>query len=596
MDLSVCQKNYAEIDRAFTDEIWTAFAIESNKPIAITHTDEGRKWELTDEPDISGIGPMQYLEYVEPGLRGNEDFKRRRALYIIEEHTNAKPDEPQQLARQSGCILDPTNIRSIQAYFASMQAPEHLSPCMQRLHNDALFGAVLRDLDPHGMRSFAPLACICAYGLARLARYDIDSHSNPKIINMVAKSGGGKDWILGTHPRSKSLYRQLLKEPEICAEYSENASITGNGLSLDAFLFAAKESEKGEDARARVCIRPEFGNAATRGYGSDERAGSIANYDISLDYGEVKKPRTKGDLKDLKDYRDSYPYLGIEIRAYQDINGAKALRSRFAGAGEGRRELSFWISNPTENPACNDENAPVWEKALKDSAFTPNGCERAFARLAHTALPAVPIAPQFEDEPRTEIRISPIGAPYMAVYRELLKTVQNPYYRADKSALIRDRLQFLSAISAGLHGRIEADEDDYWIAGAIVEALATSMDSIMEAEGAVDEASSIKRKIIERVEAAGVKGVRDDKLSFDRRALDELCGKHTDKDGNMYFEPDAPLVYRLNARRHRVYFAAQYVDQITKERPDLRSPLFSAAYGDAPAPKPKQQSVTGFTF
>ena len=570
-----------EIERAITERIWMAYAQANDIRIEITQETAGRKWRDT-ATGVENIGALSFIQYANPEYRDNTNALIDKACYIVNDwaHENAA-----SYTQDNKPVIDldapenPEDIRSIQAYFARMQAPERLTQCMQRLYKDALFGGVLRDLDPYGMRSFAPLACICAYGLARLARYDIDSHSNPRIINFVAKSGGGKDWILGTHTRSKSLYRQLLKEPDICAEYSSNASVTGNGLSLEAFRWAATESENGAP-RARVCFRPEFGNSATRGYGSDERAGSIANYDISLDYGEIKKPCTKGDLKDLKDFKNSYPYMGIEIRAYQDTNGAQALRNRYAsGCGEGRRELSFWISNPTEHAACKDECAPIWEKALKDSAFTPNGCERAFKTLSQNALTAVPVSAQYDDEPQSEIRIDTLSVHYMTVYKELLNTVQNAYFRADKSALIRDRLQFLSAISAGLHGRIEAIEDDYWIAGAIVEALAQSMDSIMDAEGAVDDTSSIKRKIIERVEAAGIRGVRDDKLSYDRRALDELCGAHTDKEGNVYFDVDAPIIYRLNPQRHRVYFASQYAKQIDLERPELRSPQFNAAYG-----------------
>ena len=588
----------ADVERAITDTIWNAWARTNGIQIEITHETAGRKWRDIAS-GVEDTGALSFLRYTNPEYRNDINGLIDKACYIVNEwapeHAEEQPEHKPQALANLDAPQNPEDIRSIQAYFASLQAPERLTPCMKRLYSDTLFGETIRDLDPFGMRSYAPLACICAYGMARLARYEIDSHSNPKIINFVAKSGGGKDWILGTHLRSKSLYKHLLKEPEICAEYSSNASVTGNGLSLEAFRWAAAESENGAP-RARVCFRPEFGNSATRGYGSDERAGSIANYDISLDYGEIKKPCTKGDLKDLKDFKSSYPYMGIEIRAYQDSNGAKSLRTRYAsGCGEGRRELSFWISNPTEHAACKDEYAPIWEQALKSSAFTTGGCERAFTRLSKAALQAVPVAAQYDEEPRSEIKIDTLCAHYMDVYRELLKTVQNAYFRADKCALIRDRLQFLTAISAGLHGRIAAAEDDYWIAGAIVEALANSMDAIMEAEGAVDDTSSIKRKIVERVESSGIRGVRDDKLSYDRKALDELCGAHFDKEGNVYFDLDAPLIYRLNPQRHRVYFAAQYAKQIDQERPELRSPVFNAAYGDTPKPTaPKPKSLTGF--
>lgn len=460
---------------------------------------------------------------------------------------------------------DKDAIRKIEQYFLA-KSENNQTECQKRAMNDSVVGGFIKLVDPYAMRSYAPVACIVSYAMAMLAKYRIEyaGASYPRIINLVAKSCTGKDWILGTDYHSNGLCEQLNKNAWIDAGMSANASITGNGMSLDAFLWAANDANKN---KVRVRFWPEMGNAQTRGYGQSERSGSIGNFDMQLCYGKIHKPQTKAEQRDLKEYANEYPYNAFEVRAFQDINGAKVVAPRMQGAGEARREFWFYMSNPKDEPIFTDKNASLLDNAIQQCAFTPDNNNKAYAILNENVLGHA----GFNDQQSGVIKVDSNNDSYWAVYDTLLETITNEYFRADKFELTRNKFGYCVGLSAGLHGRTTPIDDDYWIGGYFVECLANSLDAILECAPGVDDPESIKTKIVERVKSAGLRGVRADKLSFDQKALDELCDKITTKDG-VCFGNNSIIQYRLNAKRQRIYFHVDFVKDAEQKNPDLKFP------------------------
>lgn len=471
----------------------------------------------------------------------------------------------------SGCDeLDPTNIDSIRQYFLN-KSQSDVTEAERRAMADPVVGEFVRLLDPYRMRKHAPACVLVAWGIVRLSQYTIDAPSNPRIINLVSRSGAGKNWTLGTLRGSHSLYYQLSQDPNIDAYKTEDSSVTGNGLSLDAFYWATEETNQ---KKCRVGVWSEFGNAQTRGYGQEERAGSIGNYDVALCDGKIQKPRNKRDLKDLKEFNQEYPYNGCEIRAYQNINGAKVVVPRFRGSGEARREFWFFMSTPTDDAAFDDLTVAYADDALRKSAFMPDACDEAFNLLNTNALPFEPVSPYYEYEPVQRITTDATCESWFKAYQSILKTVTNSFYRANKCELLRDKLTFCAGLSAGLHGRTVANDDDYWIAAYICECLADSLDVIMDNAPSIDDPNSVKSKIVECVKNAGVKGKRADKMSYDKKAIDELCDKITTKDG-VVFGDDAVIEYRIvkdGNQWRKLYFHKDFIKQAEKTNKDLQFP------------------------
>lgn len=446
--------------------------------------------------------------------------------------------------------LDPTSLQSIRAYFLA-KSRRNITEAERRAMADPLFGTFVRLLDPYRMRKHAPACVFIAWGLVRLSRYEIAAPSNPRIVNLVSRSGAGKNWTLGTLRGSHSLYYQLRSDLNVDAETSEQASVTGEGLSLAAYLWA---SEPGNAGRCRVGVWSEFGNAQTRGYSQEERAGSIGNYDIALCNGAIQKPKSKKDVKELKGLAQEYPLNGVEIRAFQNINGAKVVIPRFAGSGEARREFWLFMTTPTDDHAFDDRTVVYADDALRCSAFMPADCDEAFGLLQAAALPYEPECPQFDEEPEKHIRTRATCAEYLAAYDAILKTVTNTFYRANKCELLRDKLTFCAGLSAGMHGRTEATEADYWIAAYLCECLADSLDAIMDAGEREEDPSSERARIVGRLQAVGAKGVRSDKLTTNKKLLAELSGEMRSKDGAFIFDTDATIFWRYEAKMHRRYF------------------------------------------
>ena len=466
--------------------------------------------------------------------------------------------------------LDPTNLQSIRGYFQA-KARRNVTEAERRAMSDPLFGLFVRLLDPYRMRKHAPACVFIAYGLVRLARYEIVAPSNPRIVNLVSRSGAGKNWTLGTLRGSHSLYYQLRQEPGVDAETSEAASVTGEGLSLAAYLWA---SEPQNAARVRVGVWSEFGNAQTRGYSQEERAGSIGNYDVALCAGNIQKPKSKKDVKELKGLAQEYPLNGVEIRAFQNINGSKVVIPRFAGSGEARREFWLYMTTPTDDPAFDDHTVVYADEALRSSAFMPADCDEAFGLLRETALPFEPIAPYFDADQEKRIKTRSTCPEYLAAYDAILKTVTNTFYRANKCELLRDKLTFCAGLSAGLHGRMEATESDYWISAYLCECLADSLDSIMDAGGREEEPGTERARIVDRLQAVGAKGVRSDKLTTNKKLLAELACEVRGKDGAFIFDTDAAIFWRYEAKMHRRYFlkTPEIVREVDKQKDRFRKP------------------------
>ena len=465
--------------------------------------------------------------------------------------------------------IDVRDAEQVRAYFLN-KAEQNQTKAEKITMYDPVFGEFIKLVDPYRMRSYAPEFCIAVFGTAYLSNYRINAPSNPRIINLVARSSGGKDWTLGTHKNSRSLFWQLKEFGDIDVYKSADASITGNGMSKAAFLWAADPKNKG---RILGKFRTEFGNAQTRGYGVVERAGSIGNYDIAICDGEISKPENKADQKELQGYNDSYPLSAFEVRAFQDINGAQVVSPRLRGTGEARRESWFAMKSPLEDPICTDENAPFIEAVLKESAFMPRECSRAFKLLKQNCLTINPFVDDYTQP--IEIDLDTKSDEFINAYRYTLDTVHNQFYRANRCELLRDKLAFYAGLSAGMHLRATAIEDDYWIAAYFCECLSNSLDLIFECAGTVDDPDSEIAKIMQRVTDAGARGVRRERLSGNKKLLDELCGKHTDRNGVAYYEEDAPLVVLRDTDKrgnpnHYFYFLKENVSEAKQRNPNLR--------------------------
>lgn len=516
--------------------------------LAYDNDDAGAKFTRTaleTLPDALDISPL-WGEGSDPNdfilLRGKEAHGAiAQALAAAQTDGETDPD---------AVDLDPTSLQSIRAYFLA-KSRRHITEAERRAMADPLFGTFVRLLDPYRMRKHAPACVFIAWGLVRLSRYEIAAPSNPRIVNLVSRSGAGKNWTLGTLRGSHSLYYQLRGDLNVDAETSEQASVTGEGLSLAAYLWA---SDPGNAERCRVGVWSEFGNAQTRGYSQEERAGSIGNYDVALCAGTIQKPKSKKDVKELKGLAQEYPLNGVEIRAFQNINGSKVVIPRFAGSGEARREFWLFMTTPTDDPAFDDRTVVYADDALRCSAFMPADCDEAFGLLQAASLPYEPECPQFDEEPEKRIKTRATCAEYLAAYEAILKTVTNTFYRANKCELLRDKLTFCAGLSAGMHGRTEATEADYWIAAYLCECLADSLDAIMDAGEREEDPSSERARIVGRLQAVGAKGVRSDKLTTNKKLLAELAGEMRSKDGAFIFDTDATIFWRYEAKMHRRYF------------------------------------------
>lgn len=459
-------------------------------------------------------------------------------------------------------------IKRIQKYFYDKNIGAQTQAAKRAMQDDLISGFV-SNIDPYSMRSHASAFCLIGWGMARLSMYRIESPSNPRIINLVAKSSAGKDWVLGTHTYSHSIFYQLKKEIDFEVYQSSEASITGNGMSKSAFLWAANPAHKN---KVRGMFWPEFGNAQTRGYGQEERAGSIGNFDVSLCNGTISKPQNKADLKELQEYDDEYQYKGFEVRAFQDINAAKVVIPRMKGSGEARREFWLYMTNPIDDPTCSDLDVPFFEAAFKESAYTDDGCDKAWEILRKNALPVIPVPTQFDEEPATKIKTSITGSDFLSVYEYLMGSQINTCYSSNRYELLRDKLQYLAGLSAGIHGRFEAVTDDYWIAAWLCECLSNSLDMIFS-EGNNLEVDPRRSSVIEMIKTAGEKGVYRSRLltHVDGSMLDELCGQRRVCGGIVYDE-DAPLVYKLDKNRKGKYIAREFIQSAMQHNPDLRDP------------------------
>lgn len=456
--------------------------------------------------------------------------------------------------------------RVIQEYFAE-RAEKARTEAARRALDDQLVGGFVRAVDPYSMRQYAPAFCLIAWGIVALSHYDVTSPANPtnpRIANLVARTNAGKDWTLGTHPKSRSLCAQLRETDGVAASVNADASVTGNGMAFAAYDWASKQENAD---RVRVTFWPEMGNATTRGYGTAERAGSIGNYDMAINYGRIAKPTNKTDQKRFEGLADEYPLKAAEIRAFQDTNGARIAIARHRGAGEGRREMWLFMDSPTADPACTDETAIDFDNALKTSAFMPDACDRAYTELRRAALPFRPVSTTFDGEPNTRIAVDEGCAEYREVYAYLIGNPERPinsFLAADRYALLRDKLSYLAGMSAGLHGRYEAGESDYWIAGYLCECLSDSMDRIMAAGAdAPTEDQSVRAQVIERVEMAGAQGVYRNRLLriADRKTIEELCGLFVTPAGDKDYDADAPLVLLHDKNRQPLYVLRRYKAQ-----------------------------------
>ena len=424
------------------------------------------------------------------------------------------------------------------------------------------------------MRQYAPAFCLIVWGIVALSFYKVKtkagtSVTNPRIANIVAKSNAGKDWTLGTHSESRSLYAQLRETDGVAASVNADASVTGNGMAFAAYLWAS-EAENAD--KVRVTFWPEMGNAQSRGYGTAERAGSIGNYDMAIDYGWIAKPTNKTDQKRCEGLESGYPLRAAEIRAFQETNGAKIAIARNRGSGEARREMWLFMDSPTADPTCTPKDTPDFEKALKTSAFLPDACDLAYTELRRAALPFRPVPETFDGEARTRINVDTDDPRFRAVFEYLIGNPDRPINRYlegedRKNVPLLDKLTYLAGMSAGLHGRYEAGESDYWIAGYLCECLSDSMDRIMAAgTDAPTDDQSVRAQVLERVEMAGARGVyRKNLLRIaDRKTIDELCGRYTLPDGGDGYDPDAPLVLLHDKNRQPLYVMSKNKEQAIK--------------------------------
>ena len=143
----------------------------------------------------------------------------------------------------------------------------------------------------------------------------------------------------------------------------------------------------------------------------------------------------------------------------------------------------------------------------------------------------------------------------------------NAFLAKERHELLQDKLYYLAGMSAGLHGRYEANESDYWIAGYLCECLSDSMDRIMAAgTDAPTDDQSVRAQVLERVEMAGARGVyRKNLLRIaDRKTIDELCGRYTLPDGGDGYDQDAPLVLLHDKNRQPLYVMSKNKEQAIK--------------------------------
>lgn len=537
-----------------------ALAIAPNA-IDISELWSGEGWQENADPNDFVIHCMRQNPPMPPGglIKFKCDIKFEEQSKKQQSQETEQPQETETTR-----IIDTRNTEALQNYFLG-KAEAKDSIFAKAAMNDPVVGGFIRLVDPYRMRSHAPIACMVAYTIANLSNYKFEGlFTEARIVNIVARSNGGKDWILGTHEKSRSLYKQLGAIDSMSVDFNADAAVTGNGMSKSAFLWAAQTENNG---KIRCMFWPEFGNAQTRGYGQSERAGSIGNYDMMIGYKKIKKPQNKADLKELKDYQNEYPYISVEIRAFQGINGAKVVIPQFAGSGEARRAFWYYMEKPEDDPLCNDMNAPDFERLLKDSAFMPDKCDEAFKSLKNNLLPLTPRRGNFDDDLPDKISIDSTSTEYNEAYQGLLKIVTNTFYRADKCELLRDKLQYCIALSAGMHGRTKAEAIDYQIGAYFTECLCDSLDKIMDVAGTVDDPESERSRIMQRVRANGIKGVYQNRLTDNTKLLDELCGMTKTKDGDSVFMPGAPLVRCYMAKKGKFYIAAEFVERAKKEHP-----------------------------
>lgn len=537
---------------------YTANALKINPDaIDISGLWSSQEWNDKDDPNDFVARLRKNGGCIRDAVTG--EIERLRA-----ERAKAKADAEKADADQKAILESLKTVGDVLEYLKSKNDTRTHSDCSTRFYKDELFGNFCYSLDPYGIRRFAPVACLVAYAVARLAKYTKHAGgrilTEQRIINLCGALKSGKDWVLGTTSGSHSLAHQLRTEKECYSVSVDNAPPTGNGLARYALEFAANDQNKG---LVKVIIHPESGNALTQGYDAAKRAGSLSSFDIGLSNRRVDVPKTGTALKDFKDYHESYDFEGVCVRAFQNVNAQKVIIPRFAGGGESRREMWFAITHPVNDDMCNDKNGQLFEDVLGYS-FDPESCDTAFDSLKKSALPFEPMTEYFDTPPKDTINIDTGCEVYNTVYYRLLETVTNPYFKQDKSALIRSQFQFAAALCAGLHGRYDANDDDYWCAGYIVEVLSRSLDMIAEWDNRPENTETLHAQILGYVERAGASGVRADsvfrKFPDGKRAISELLAGD-DGDG-------APIFRMIDAQSKKgnaFYFASQFRDAVEKD-------------------------------
>lgn len=539
----------------------TALTLAPNA-IDISQLWSGDDWKPGDDPNNFTMRCLSKNPPVSPGEKISliiEELKKPK------EQAESEHEESAEVGTAE--TIDVNDVEELKKHFLK-KAENNDSVFAKVAMNDPVVGGFVELVDPFRMRSHAPIACMIAYAVACLSQYIFGLYTQARIINIVSPSGNGKDWINGTDKGhvSKGLMYQLNKLPFIDADFNADASITGNGMSKSAFLYAANPENVG---KVLVMFRPEFGNAQTRGYGQAERAGSIGAYDIALDYGVIKKPQNKADLKELKDYENEYEFNAVEVRSFQDINGAKVVAPRFRGSGEARREFWFYMASPEDDKSLfNIRNSHKADNFLKKYAFIPEETEKAYDLLRKNILPPPKHASFDSDTSCTEskITIDSESQEYENAFLGLLDVVTNTYYLERNGFLLKDKLKYCTALSAGMHGRTTAAPIDYQIGAYFTECLCDSLDKILEASGTVDDPDSEREQIIQRVREHGIRGVLKKNLSHNQKLLNELSGMGQTKDGLFVrIEPDAPLV-SCTINKAKAYIAREFLDEAKKNQ------------------------------
>ena len=481
---------------------------------------------------------------------GNEDETRTVIHELIENAARAI------IPKKEVVFMDKDNPtdEEIIAY-CKRKFDDNASLFAKAAYNDDVIGTFMKAVDPYHMRGFAPVFCVLVWGIATLANYRIEADTNPKIVNLVASTSAGKDWILGTLKspmQSPSLYYQLQKIPGIVLDKSVSIG-TGEGRQLEAFNFAKNPDNRGK-IYGRFCT--ECGNTISRGYGYEDRAASIGNYDMALCDRSINKPNAKKDLKELEGYENEYAFNGFEVRAFQNTNAAKVLLTRFEGAGEARREIWIYIPGQWEvlDGLCSDKGLPGF-KRMRAKVFTEEQCNAAFEMLSFHGLPLNPTDERFDgvcdDKIKTGFYDSPIAK---QVYDTLIDTVQTGLLRQDRGNLIHDRLQFFAGLSAGLHGRRVAEDVDWMIGGYFVECYAKSIDMILSNDETPIDPASVYAKITERIEYGAANGKRIDR--DDPQVIERLRG--------------AGSICVFRDKKHKYAVATAYVNDALKAHPDWK--------------------------